>query len=164
MILLLKCMAELLCSSLLESMLIPRQLQSEFAKTYGSLGIQWSFVWSHSCGSKKQIPQHQASPKFSCMVSPRGSSLVKYSSTESSCSITNMSINNYCYRKEAAVMAFPLSIFFALPGPVFQSRVEAALAVFLFTSLESLLGGPFKGSSAFLNMRGVMRTTEVLQL
>lgn len=124
MILLLKRMAELICSSLLENTLIPRQLQLEFAKTYGSLGIRWSFVWSHSCGSKKQIPQHQVSPKFPCMASPRGSSLVKYSSIESSCSITNMSINNYSSQKQAAVMAFPLSFFFALPRSVSQPPME----------------------------------------
>lgn len=128
-------MAELLCSSLLESTLIPRQLPLEFAKTYGSLGIRWSFVWSHSCGSKKQIPQHQVSPKFPCMASPRGSSLVKYSSTESSCSITNMNINNYSYRKEAAVMAFPLS-FFCLAKTCISASNGGSASYFSFPVLR----------------------------
>lgn len=49
---------------------MPRDLQLEFAKAYGSLGIWWSFVWSHSCGSKKQIPQHRRVQSFHVWLPP----------------------------------------------------------------------------------------------
>lgn len=95
---------------------------------------------------------HQTSPKFSCIASSTGSSLIKYSSTESSCFITIWAWTVIFTGQKLQRQLFTCN-FFALPVPMPLPPMEAASAFFIFQSFEPLSCCPLKDFSDFLYER-----------